>query len=208
MPALKIHLILLLIIGLVACGTTAEIKYSYINPAASQKDLKGVMIVGVATNNAARVDFEKAFTRDLKGRGVRAVSSYTLIPGKDVTAEQAIAAANDNNLDTILVTRYVGESQEEIYHPGTRYVGVAPVYGPRRGGFSGYYGHAYEVAYDPPVYTTNVTVVLVSDLYEVSTEEHLWQVVSEAIKADGEKQLRDAFIAAFVDDLRAHKLLP
>jgi hypothetical protein len=51
-------------------------------------------------------------------------------------------------------------------------------------------------------------VVLVSDLYEVSTEEHLWQVVSEAIKADGEKQLRDAFIAAFVDDLRAHKLLP
>ena len=193
MTTLKTNLLLLLLVGLVACGTTAQIKHSYINPTASEKDLNGVMIIGVATTNAARIDFEKAFVRDLKGRGVRAMASYTLVPGDDVTAEQAIAAANDNNLDTILVTRYVG---------------VAPVYGPRRGGLSGYYGHAYEVAYEPPVYTTNVTVVLVSDLYEVSTEEHLWQVVSEAIKADGKKQLRDAFIAAFVDDLRAQKLLP
>jgi len=33
------------------------------------------------------------------------------------------------------------------------------------------------------------------------------EVDFQAIKADGEDQLCDAFIAAFVDDLRAQKLL-
>ena len=165
------------------------------------------MVIAVATTNADRVDFEQAFTRVLERKGVRALSSHALVQGDDVTAEQAIAAAQENKLDTILVTRYVGEKEEEIYHPGTLYYGVAPMYGPRGAGFGGYYGHAYEVAYDPAVYTTNRTITLVSDLYEVATEEHLWQVVSDAIKAGSESELRDTFIAAFVKDLKAQKLL-
>ena len=174
---ISVALALLCMLG---CGNTATITYSYIDPTASKKDLEGVMVIAVATTNADRVDFEQAFTRVLDRKGVRAISSHTLVQGDDVTAEQAIAAAQENKLDTILVTRYVGEKEEEIYHPGTLYYGVAPMYGPRGAGFGGYYGHAYEVAYDPAVYTTNRTITLVSDLYEVATEEHLWQVVSSA----------------------------
>jgi hypothetical protein len=207
MNTLKINLLILLLSGILGCGTTAEITYSYVDPDASKKDLAGVLVIGVATTNEDRIDFEKAFTRVLKREGVRAVSSYTLVPGEDVTAEQAIAAAKKNNLDTVLVTRYVGEMQEEIYHPGTVYYGVAPRYGARGSGFGGYYGQAYEMAYDPAVYTTNTTVVLVSDLFEVSTEDPLWQVVSEAIKAGSTDDLRDAFIATFVNELKAQKLI-
>lgn len=43
--------------------------------------------------------------------------------------------------------------------------------------------------------------------HEVATEEHLWQVVSDAIKAGTEDELRDAFIRAFVNNMVEQKLL-
>jgi hypothetical protein len=204
---LRASMALLLIIAATACSSTAEITYSIVAPGAINKDLHGVMVVGVATNNTDRVDYEKAFTQELRRKGVHAIASYTLLPQKKISGDQATATANKNELDTILVVRYVGESQVEIYHPGTRYYDVVPTYGPRGGGFGGYYGHAYEVAYDPAVYSTNRTITLVSDLYEVSTEKALWTAVSDAIKAGNEKELRDSFIKAFISNLQEHHLI-
>jgi hypothetical protein len=204
---LRASMALLLIIAATACSSTAEITYSNVHPDATNKNLRGVMVIGVATNNTDRVDYEKAFTQELQRKGVHALASYTLVAGKKITAQQATDTANKNDLDTILVVRYVGESQVEIYHPGTRYYDVAPTYGPRGRGFGGYYGHAYEVAYDPAVYSTNRTITLVSDLYEVSTEKALWTAVSDSIKAGNEKELRDSFVKAFISNLQEHHLI-
>ena len=199
---------LLLLCLLAGCGTSASIQYAYIDPTVKNKDLHGALVIGVAREHQARVDFEDKFARALQRKGVPAVASHTLLPQDKFTEEQAIAVAKEQKLDTILLTRYVGESSKEIYHPGTIYYGVAPVYG---GGynqrFGSYYGHAYEMAYEPPVTTTNVTITVVSDLYEVATEEHLWQAVSDAIKAGSEKELLDAFVSAFVKNMVDQKLL-
>jgi hypothetical protein len=193
---------------LAACSNNAEIKYAYIDPKVHKKDLDGVLVIGVAKQQASRVAFEDRFSETLKGKGVRAMAAHDLVPGDDITTEQAIAVANENKLDTILLTRYVGESSKDVYHPGTIYYGVAPMYGgPYNRRFGSYYGHAYEMAYEPPVTTTNVTITLVSDLYEVKTEEHLWQAVSDAIKAGSENQLLDAFINSFVNNMIEQKLL-
>jgi hypothetical protein len=204
----RISLSLMLLGLLAACSNNAEIKYAYIDPTVKNKDLHGVLVIGVAREQASRVRFETRFAKSLERKGVRALASHTLVPGDDLSKEQAIAIANENKLDTILLTRYVGESAQEIYHPGTIYYGVAPVYG---GGynrrFGSYYGHAYEVAYEAPVTTTNVTITLVSDLYEVKTEEHLWQAVSDAIKAGSQNDLLDAFIRSFVNNMVEQKLL-
>jgi hypothetical protein len=201
-------LMLLLLCNLAACSNNAEIKYAYIDPTVHKKDLSGALVIGVAKQQSSRLAFEDSFVRALKRKGVPAIASHTLVAGDDISTEQAIAVANENKLDTILLTRYVGESSQDVYHPGTTYYGVAPVYG---GGynrrFGSYYGHAYEVAYEPPVTTTNVTITLVSDLYEVSTEEHLWQVVSDGIKAGSQQDLLDAFVRAFVNNMVEQKLL-
>ena len=205
---IRISLSLLLLGFVAACSNNAEIKYAYIDPTVKNKDLNGVLVIGVAREQAARLSFETRFAKALERKGVRAIASHTLVAGDDITTEQAIAVANENKLDTILLTRYVGESAQEIYHPGTIYYGVAPMYG---GGynrrFGSYYGHAYEVAYEAPVTTTNVTISVVSDLYEVKTEEHLWQAVSDAIKAGTENDLLDAFIRSFVNNMIEQKLL-
>jgi hypothetical protein len=130
------------------------------------------------------------------------VASHTLLPAAGATAEQIIAAASNANLETILVTRYLGKSTEEVYHPGTIYYDVAPAYGrPHVGGFGGYYGYAYEVAYDQPVWTSNVTHTIVSDLYEPNSAKPIWQAVSETVKASSDNKLRNDAINGLIGDL-------
>jgi hypothetical protein len=194
---------------LAACSTNSKITHSYIDPNANSMDLEGVMVLAVANDRRSRADFENAFTRTLDRKGVRAVASHSLVPDQDSEAEVFLAAAEKANVDTILVTRYIGESVEEVYHPGTIYYDVMPAYaGPyNRGRFGSYYGHAYEVAYDQPVWTANRTYTIISDLFAAESKEHLWQAVSETIRAGSDNQLRDDMIKGLVDDMKKQGLL-
>ena len=190
------------------CNTNSEITSSYVKPDLDKMDLHGVLVVGVAPEQSGRVRFEDEFTKALSQRGVQAQASHKLVPQAKATADEIIAAAKSANLDTILVTRYAGESKEEVYHPGTVYYGVTPAYGGNYyGGFDGYYAHAYEVAYEQPVWTTNTTHTVVSDLYVTATREHLWQAVSETIQANSTDQVREDVIDSLIGNLKSQGLI-
>jgi hypothetical protein len=207
LPALFAGLFLFLI-TLSGCSTNSEIARSYVDPTANKRDLEGVLIVAVAPDQASRIDFEEAFAKVLKKRGVRAETSHTRVAKMDASAEELVVAANETNLGTILITRYVGEKAEDVYHPGTVYYGLMPAYGASsRRAFGGYYAHAYEVAYDQPVWTTNRTYTVISDLFTTATREHLWQAVSDTIQAGSDNKLRDDIIRSFVDQLKKNGLL-
>lgn len=206
--AVTLPALFLLVMLASGCASNTDITQSFVDPVLRELDLDGVLIVAVAQKPEARKDFEQAFAKTLKLRGVRAVASYTLLPGKKPSSEEVIAAAKSANLDTIMVTRYLGKFEEDIYHPGTIYYGVAPAYGANYyGGFGGYYGRAYEVAYEQPVWTTNVTHSLVSDLYVAATKGHIWQAVSETIQASSNRNLRNDAIDALVRNLKDQGML-
>ncbi len=206
--AVVLWTVLLFTLFIAGCGGNSIISSSTVNPVLSERDLQGVLVVAVARQQSARKDFEDAFTKSLNRHHAGAVASHTLVPGPDVTAEQIIAAARKANLETILVTRYLGKSTADVYHPGTIYYDVAPAYGrPYAGGFGGYYGYAYEVAYDQPVWTSNVTHTIVSDLYETESTRPIWQAVSETVKASSNSKLRNDAINSLIGDLKKQGLL-
>lgn len=192
--------------GLLTACSNSTITHSYVDPVLVKLDLDGVLVVAVAKKKSARIDFEDAFAKALNNRGVRAQVSYKLVPSAKASAEDIIAAAKQANLDTILVTRYLGATTEDVYHPGTIYYDIAPAYG-TRGGFGGYYGRAYEVAYEQPVWTSNVTHTVVSDLYVTETRDHMWQAISETIKASSTNKLRNDAIGSLIGDLKTQGLL-
>jgi hypothetical protein len=195
-------------IALAACGINSEITNSYVDPEFRKLDLHGVLVVGVARQAAARTEFEDRFTRALQRHGVDATASHTLVPQQDASAEEFIAAAATANLDTILVTRYVGEKTSEIYHPGAVYYAVTPAYDPGfYGNFGGFYGRATEVAYQQPVWTANVSHAMVSDLYVAETQARLWQAVSETIESSSTSQVMDDTIDALIGNLKEKGLL-
>lgn len=195
--------------GLLLACTQSKITESHVDKALLERDLDGVLVVAITKTQAAREDFEAAFAKAIGKRGARAVASYELVAARKPSAEAILKAAADAQLDTVLVTRYIGEDREEVYHPGRIYYGIAPVYGAGYyGGFDGYYGHAYEVAYEQPVWSANVTHFLVSDLYIAATQEHMWQAVSETVESSGDTRTRNDAISALIGDLKAQGLLP
>jgi hypothetical protein len=205
-PRIKQALLITLgvfVIAVSGCANNSTITHSYVDPTIHKLDLHGVLVIAVTKKMDARIDFEDAFVKALHRRGANAVASHTLLPSAKPGKENVIAAAKKAGLDTILVTRYMGKKDQEVFHPGTIYYDVAPAYGSSYGyGFGGYYGHAYEVAYQQPVWTSNVTYTLASDLFATADHEHLWQAVSDTIKAGGEKKLRDDVIKSFVDNMK------
>ncbi|WP_439102433.1 hypothetical protein [Congregibacter sp.] len=191
-----------------ACSTNSTITHSYVDPLLSKLELKGVLVIGVAQNRENQIVFENMFVKALAPHGVNAVAAHSLLPNAELTADDVIEAAKNNALDTVLVTRYIGASTEEVYHPGTIYYGVTPMYGAGYyGGFPGYYGHAYEVAYQQPVWTSNTTHEVIADLYIADTHEHMWQAVSDTIKAGSTDKLRHDIIASLIGDLKDQDLL-
>ena len=58
-----------------------------------------------------------------------------------------------------------------------------------------------------PVWTSNVTHTLVSDLYVTETKGHLWQAVSETIQAGSADKLRDDAIDGIIKNLKDQGLL-
>lgn len=194
--------------ALSACNINSEITNSYVDPEFKKLDLHGVLVVAVAKEAAARKEFEDVFTRALQRRGVEAVASHTLLPNHKPEAEEVMAAAGKAGLDTILVTRYVGEKTDEVYHPGAVYYAVTPAYAPGYyGNFGGFYGHATEVAYQAPAWTANVSHAMISDLYVVKTQDRLWQAVSETIQSSDTSQVMDDTVDALIGNLKEKGLL-
>ncbi|MDH4039766.1 MAG: hypothetical protein OEV88_03850 [Gammaproteobacteria bacterium] len=195
-------------LALFACSINSEVTNSYVDPAFKKLDLHGVLVVAVAKEPDKRIEFEDTFTKALKRRGVDAVASHTLVPGQKAKAEEIIAAAETAKLDTILVTRYVGEKVDDVYHPGAIYYQVTPAYSPGyHGNFGGFYGHATEVAYQQPVWTANVSHAMISDLYVARTQARVWQAVSETIESSSTSQVIDDAIDALIGNLKEKGLL-
>lgn len=205
--SIKSLLSIALILCLVACGTTATIDDSWVKPDLKDKNLNGVLVIAVARDEAMRTEFEQAYTKALQERGINAVSSYTLAAGAP-KKEDVIAAANAAQLDTILVTRYAGTFEQPVFHQGTTYYARTPAYGSGyHGRFGGYYTQITKVYSQPDVWMNNKYVTLVSDLYEVANEDHLWQASSSSLNPENMDEVRDAFITSFVENMDEQKML-
>ncbi len=199
--------ILWLLMQITGCGTTAEITNTWVDAAQKKNDLQGILVVAVAERDAARVEFEDAFTQALQDKDLKATASHTLVPG-DTTKEAILGVARLSDLYTILVIRYAGTIEEPVFHKGNTYYDVVPAYGgDYHRGFGGYYGHVQKAYSDPDVWTTNKYVTLVVDLYNTATEKPLWQASSRAIDPNDRDELRHAFVKAFVNELMDQKLL-
>jgi hypothetical protein len=209
-----LSLISLLVIAACSSTPSAKITHSWISKDIEQKqDLSGVLVLAISSKAESRQRFEREFTDALTKQGVRAVASYTLKGGAKITREDVKAMGEKENLDTVLITTFAGRDQEEVLHRGRTYYGVQPIYTGggyyRRGGYYGRggYGAVYEVAHVPDFYAQHKSLHLEANLYEISTEEHLWVAASGITETENTQTMLDSFIDAFMAQLKADKLL-
>jgi hypothetical protein len=183
------------------CGATANIDKSWIDKDIHTKDLHGVLVVAVASTEEGRRAFEQEFTEALKKQGVHAVASYTIKMGADIDKEEVIAMAAEAEVDTALITLFAGRDHSEVLHAGRKYYAYRPVYGGGYGGRGRVYGVPYQVGQTSDFWAQHNSIHLTAKLYEVKTEELLWQAFSGMEEQSDVNAMRPTFIKSFMKDL-------
>lgn len=201
-------LCLLLATLLSACSSnTATIEKTWRKDDIGDRDLHGVLVVAAATQEGSRRGFEEEFTNALKEHGVHAVASYTLRGGTEISKEDIVAMAKQADLDTVLVTLFAGRDETAVLHPGRKYYAWAPVYAGDYYGRGRVYGVPYQVGQTSDFWAEHKNIHLTAKLYDVKTEERLWQVNSGMEEGSDVATMRTAFIKSFMKDLANQGLL-
>jgi hypothetical protein len=204
---IRATLTLVTCIFIAGCGATASIEKSWVDKDVHTKDLQGVLVLAVANTEEGRRAFEQEFTDALKKEGIHAVPSYTLKGGTKIEKDDVIAMGKKAEVDTVLVTLFAGRDQSEVLHPGRKYYAYAPVYGRDAYGRGRVYGVPYQVGQTSDFWAQHKSIHLTAKLYEIRTEELLWQAYSGMEEQSDVSAMRPTFIKSFMKDLADQGLI-
>ena len=172
---------------------------SWTDPSFEGKQIHKVAVLGVAKSENIRRRFEDAFAEGLAQSGLQAVASYTFLPkvpqGKKLSREEVAAALNKRGLDSIIVTRALGERQEVRYDS----TDVDPPY------YRGYY-RFYDLSHDyvnsPGYVDTYIETQLESNLYDVKSGKLVWTGKSQITDQSSDEHNIKSVVVAVIKDLQ------
>ena len=177
-------LLVLIVTAALGCAST-RILDTWRDPNFSGPPLKRIMVIGVTRQAGIRRTFEDEFVRELEGKGVRGVASYTLIPEDGEVAKERLAqAVKESGVEGVLITRLVKvETRTQVY-PGT-YVG------PPYLGFYGYYSGAWVGYYEPAQIYTYDVVTAETNVFDAATDRLIWSTATQTYPSSVKKDIRD-----------------
>jgi hypothetical protein len=178
-----IPFLLILLGGLLSCGSSTEVTGSWKNPSANAKDIRNILVTALTHNTTARQTVENDLAEALRQQGFNATKSIDVLPpsfteAKEPDKEALLDKIRGNNVDAILTVALIDKETENRYVPGS--FGYEPV--PRfgyYGRFWGYYTNWYPTLYSPGYYTEDKIYFIETNLYDAASEDLLWSAQSE-----------------------------
>jgi hypothetical protein len=185
------------------CASTS-IRNSWVAP-----DVEGplsfgkMIVVFMDPNEATRRAAEDALVERVGSD--RAVASHTLLTAQEVENARDNEAAvrrkvQAEGIDAAVVMRMVDEQQQLSYTPGMTY----PSY---YGGFYGFYGYGWGMAYSPGYMRTDTIVSVETNLYDVDEDELVWAGVTETFNPSQVSQMVNEIADAVAGNLRSRGLM-
>ena len=215
--ALIMRVLTLMFTGLamVACSST-DMTGSW-----TSSDFKGpiekVYVVGMAKSEMNRRIFEDAFSNQFFKENISSEASYRDITfANEVNKELLAKKMIERGCDSIVLTRLIGQRKETvttvvydpIYSPGPYYGGYGRYNRPLHyGSWGNYYGHPYDVFYEPTITTERVILTVESVMYDLKTEQLIWSAQFEtAVKGSIDKMI-DKYVKEVTRDLKGKKII-
>lgn len=183
---------------LFSCASNTELKY-WRNGAYEGGIVESMMIVGIAKEAENREYFEEVFSKHFSRAGIKAVASNKMIPpGQKLDDDAVKTAAENQGLQTVLVTHLSQEGAKDFYQP------------PATGSFnrlSYYYPRAYNSVHSTGYYKKEKYVKLVTNLYDTASEEVIWTGVSEHLEPKSAKDIIDALVPKVIKGMRKDRVI-
>lgn len=196
------------LLTLTSCAATSQLTTSWADPAAANRSLKKVVVVGATPNAAVRRMYEDTFASDLKARGIDAVPSYTVAGEGQLNKDEASAKLKELGADAVIVTRLVDKQQYENYYPPTYSTYAAP--SAYYGGWYGYYSMGYSYMSSPGYVEQGQIYRVETNMYDVQNDKLLWSGITESTLSSGQAPTSEVqpVIHLLVNDMEKKKIIP
>lgn len=199
----RVFSVIVLATILVGCASTS-IRSSWTAPdVQGPLDYEKILVVFMDPQEATRRAAEDALVARIGSD--RAVASHTLFTAEQVQSAQENQDAVRNRLqsegfDAAVAMRMVGEREELTYTPGMTY--PTPY-----GGFYGFYGYGWGMAYDPGYLSANTIVSVETNVYDLADDKLVWSGVSETLNPTEIRETVNEIATAIEQNLRSQGLL-
>jgi hypothetical protein len=188
---------------ILSCAST-KLTGAWKDPSYTGGPVDTVMVIGIAKEESTRRLFEDTFVAQLEANHVRAVPSYPHLPSGAKSDRAAIEkAVKETGVSAVLITHVVGVEEREQYHPPMQAYAPTNYYW----GMYGYYGRAYDYAYDPGYYSRYKVYTLETNLYDGSTAALIWTAQTETFDPQNVASEIDGLVKVLIGDLRSKGLI-
>jgi hypothetical protein len=194
-------------LGLIACGSSTRLIESWHNEAyTGGPKLETVLVLGVFQDDTQRRAFEARFVESVNAGGKKAIAGYTLMPEESDynDKEDIVAAVQKVNADSVLITSFKGETEQQRYVPPRVDYVPSMSYG---GYYGSYYGSAYGRVYQPGYTVVDSVVSLETRVYAVNPENLVWAGNTKSVNSASPEVITGELVKIVIDDMRKSGLI-
>lgn len=196
---------LILIVGLVACGSSSTLSTRWHDPNYSGAPLKKIFIFAVVNEEVNRRALEDSYVARLRKYGVTGIASYTLVPDPEnaYKEKQLRAIINKSKADAVLISRLEGVSTEETeIAPRVEVIPVRPYRG-----YYGYYDTVHQAVYQPGYTQVDKVVTLTTKIFSIEKEKIVWEGSTKSFNPETAVKVIKEISALIIDDLKSSGLI-
>ena len=182
---------ILMLFFLTSCAST-KVTGEWKDPNLTAKQFKNIMVIGVAKQPKDRRAYEDEFVRQLKAKGVMAISSHTLIPHEEMRDSAIIVqTVKSMEFDGVIITRVADvRARQKDYYKIDMY---------------NYYNSSF--AYSTVYTTSQQKFSFESNLYDAATEKLVFSLSSDTYAQNNIKKRINSYIKIVVNKLFQNNLL-
>lgn len=145
----------------------------------TQVPIKSVLVIGISEVMRNRKMFESAMIVELEKHNVKAVASNQVMQGQKLEKENIVSTATENKLQTVLVTRLVGDKKDQVYRRRPAQFDSSDRYQEQWGT---YYSQMYDYTRTGGDQETYDNYRLENSLFDVKGRKLIWSAATETFE--------------------------
>ena len=181
---------LLMFFFMTSCAST-KVTGEWKDPNLTTKQFKKIMVMGIAKQPQNRRFYEDEFVRQLKAKGVMAISSHTLISHENMWDRATIVQTlGSMEFDSVIITRVVDMKNRQQYYDVNMY---------------DYYNRSFN--YRVRGSTDQQKFVFESNLYDAKTEKLVFSLSTDTYAQENINKRLGSYIKTVLNKLVQNNLL-
>ena len=181
---------LLMFFFITSCAST-KVTGEWKDPNLTTKQFKNIMVLGIAKQPQNRSFYEDEFVRQLKAKGIMAISSHTLISHENMWDRATIVQTlGSMEFDSVIITRVVDMKNRQQYYDVNMY---------------DYYNRSFK--YRVRGSTEQQKFVFESNLYDAKTEKLVFSLSSDTYAQENINKRLGSYIKTVLNKLVQNNLL-